>query len=228
MLGAGLVVTVGAAGMVFMRDDATPRPDRSEPTVNTASSSTTAHAEPDTTDRVAPEATPPESNVLPTGPVPSTTNAATASSPATSSATDVEIQTAVLGYYDDYWDCLRAPADCDAARVTVEGSAAFDDLTAVAQTLDQNGLFVGSEETGYVVVESIDHRGDRASVTTCWWTTAVLYLQSPVDGDPPIAQTNPPTSGHQTYELVRDAADDAWRIERADQADDLTEDINQC
>lgn len=215
MLGLGLVLMLAAASAVVLQND-TPRDDTSDPAVTTVVDS---EPRPETTTASVPAATQPASESTP-APASTTTMAL--------SGVDAEVQAAVLGYYDYYWRCLRAPAGCEPGRATAEGSTAFDELADVARTLVQNGLFVGAEDAGDIDIESIVADGDRATVTTCWWTTAVLYLQSPIQGDPPIAQTNAPTSGHQIYEVTRDQTDGIWRIQRTDQVGDLTENENQC
>lgn len=227
LLGLGLVLTLAAASAVVLQNDTAPADSTSNssipddpaqgPDTATGSVPDTAQPEPDTA-QPEPDTAQPEPDA--SQPEPTTT--------AVLSGVDVEVHAATLGYYEYYWKCLRAPAGCEPGRVTGEGSTAFDDLSDVARTLLQNGLFVGGEDEGDIHIESIAADGDRATVTTCWWTTAVLYLQSPVQGDLPIAQDNPPTSGRQIYEVVRDPVDDVWRVERSDQVGDLAENVNQC
>lgn len=138
------------------------------------------------------------------------------------------VGSAVLRYHEHYWTCLRAPAACDPARATVAGSAAFDDLATLARTFADNRLFVGPEDPGSIEIESVEIGDQRAVVTACWWTTAVLYQRSPVEGEPPVAQTASPRSGRETYEVVAQGGPEAWSVRRADRIGELTENVNQC
>ena len=133
-----------------------------------------------------------------TTPLPETTTAASTSSPVTASATttsstlavEEQVRVAAARFYDFYWQCLRKPADCDPAVVDVVDSDAFHALTKTAADLVKGGFFVGAEDPGYMVIESVEQKSDHVLVTSCWWLTAVLYGPPASPEGDPLVQNN--------------------------------------
>jgi hypothetical protein len=104
----------------------------------------------------------------------------TTSTASTASTTTVPVESQVSAdyrtLYDAYWVCLRAPAACDPSALTASVGPARAALTKTVTDLVSGGLFVGSEDSGYVVVESVAIVGSTsATVSSCWWDTGVLY-----------------------------------------------------
>ena len=158
-----------------------------------------------------------------------TTTTSTSTTAAVTTTTTVpieqQVRAAMLGYYDFYWRCLRAPEQCDPAQVTVPDSDAFNALTNTKNDLVKGHLFVGSEDVGYMVITAIEPKDDHTLVTTCWWSTAVLYLQPPVEGAPATVQNNTPSSGYETFQFVQQP-DLTWRVRRSDLVgEDSTENV---
>ena len=62
------------------------------------------------------------------------------------------------------------------------------------QALVDRGRYVGDEDPGYFVIESITVGADgtTAEVVSCWWSTGVLY-GPPVDPSRPVGPDNPAT-----------------------------------
>ena len=60
------------------------------------------------------------------------------------------------------------------------------------QALADRGRYVGEEDPGYYVIESITVGADgtTAEVVSCWWSTGVLY-GPPVDRLRPVGPDNP-------------------------------------
>jgi hypothetical protein len=155
------------------------------------------------------------------------------SSPPTTQATtttslpiEEQVRAAMLGYYDFYWRCLRAPNACDPLEVAVPDSDAFNALTATKNDLVGNGYFVGPEDVGYMVITSIEPMDDHTLVTTCWWSTAVLYFQPPDPNAPPTVQNNTPSSGIEAYQFVQ-LPDLSWKVRRGDPVGEQSTE-NQC
>jgi hypothetical protein len=191
----------------------------------------------------APETTaPPTTETVdvtdPTQPA-STAAPTTTSTPSTTSTTvpapTVEEQIAAdyQLIYDGYWACLRAPLNCDLSWLVPE-SGSEQAMLNTMQALVDRGRYVGEEDPGYYVIESIavGADGTTAEIVTCWRLTGVLY-GPPVDDSRPVGPDNPPTianntpgSGRQTDSLVR-SADGTWGVETSDVHDSLT-DVNQC
>lgn len=127
-----------------------------------------------------------------------------------------QVRAAAFVAYDGYWECLRAPADCDTSSRTLPGSDAFNASTNGYDTMIEGGLFVGDEDPGYMVIESIEIKDDHTLVTSCWRLTAVLYFQPPIEGQPPTVQNDREGWGRQTDEFVQDPDDNVWKIRRSD------------
>jgi hypothetical protein len=130
---------------------------------------------------------------------PPTTTPTTDTTPPPSAPTiplDDQIRAAYDERYHGYWACLRAPLECDTSYV-LEGSGSATALQDTMQGLADRGRFVGDDDVGYYVIESITVNGDKATVTACWWSTAVLYT-GPADPSRPIGPDNPPTIVNDT------------------------------
>ena len=67
------------------------------------------------------------------------------------------------------------------------------------QALADRGRYVGEEDPGYYVIESITVGADgtTAEVVSCWWSTGVLY-GPPVDPSRPVGPDNPATLANNT------------------------------
>ncbi len=97
------------------------------------------------------------------------------------------MKTDYLQLYDAYWACLRSPATCDASSLTSTVGPARAALTKTVADLVSGGLAIGSEDSGYVIVESVKLSGPTtALVTSCWWDTGVLYGPPAQAGGSPI------------------------------------------
>jgi hypothetical protein len=86
---------------------------------------------------------------------------------------------------------LRAPSKCDPSALTASVGPARAALAKTVSDLVSGGLFVGSEDAGYVVVESVAVTGPTsADVTSCWWDTGVLYGPPASPGGQPVVVNN--------------------------------------
>ena len=101
--------------------------------------------------------------------------------------------------YDGYWACLRAPLNCDTSWLVPERESALA-MQATMQALFDRGRYVGEEDPGYYVIESITVGTDAttAEVVSCWWSTAILY-GPPVDPSRPVGPDNPATVANNTH-----------------------------
>lgn len=98
---------------------------------------------------------------------------------------------AYLELYDAYWACLRAPELCDPIQLTASVGPARAALTKTVTDLVAGGLFVGDDDPGYVVVESVAIVDPAtAVVSSCWWDTGVLYGPPATAGGEPIVINN--------------------------------------
>ena len=129
----------------------------------------------------------------------STTVAATSSIAPTTTTTlatttgtpEAQVEDDYSQQYDEYWVCLRSPATCDPSALTASVGPARAALTKTVADLVGGGLFVGDEDTGYQVVESIDFSDSTtAVVVSCWWDTGVLYGPPAQPGGPPLIINN--------------------------------------
>jgi hypothetical protein len=185
-------------------------------TTSTSSEATTASTSRTAPSRTVPDTTAPTSTTLPT------TEAATT----TTLPVEQQVRQAMLGYYDFYWRCLRAPSECDPLEVAVPDSDAFRALTTGRDGLIKGNYFVGPEDVGYMVITAIEPAGDHTLVTTCWYSTAWLYFQPPSPGAPPTVQNNTPGSSIETYQFIQ-MPDLSWKVRRGDTVESYTEE-NRC
>ena len=118
--------------------------------------------------------------VTPTEPTasPTTTDPTTTTNTSTTTSTTVPTPTVeeqiAADYqliYDGYWACLRAPLNCDTSW-EVAGTASAMAMQATMQALADRGRYVGEEDPGYYVIESITvgPDGTTAEVVSCWWS----------------------------------------------------------
>ena len=132
--------------------------------------------------------------VEPTDPTdsPTTTDPTTTTNTSTTTSTTVPTPTVeeqiAADYqliYDGYWACLRAPLNCDLSWL-VPGSGSEQAMISTMQALADRGRYVGEEDPGYYVIESITVGADgtTAEVVSCWSSTACLY-GPPVDPSSP-------------------------------------------
>lgn len=164
-----------------------------------------------------------------------TTTISTTTSTTTVAAPTVEEQIAAdyQLIYDGYWACLRAPLNCDVSW-EVAGTDSALAMQATMQALADRGRYVGEEDPGYYVIESITvgPDGTTAEVVSCWRLTGVLY-GPPVDPSRPVSADNPatlvnntPGSARQTDRLVLGDSG-AWQVESSNYYDEIAE-VNQC
>lgn len=153
----------------------------------------------------------------------------TTTEPSTTTVPSVEdqVRAAAARTYGEYWECLRAPENCDPGRSNLPGSDAFNAQTRTNTDLVEGGLYVGEEDPGYMVVESIEIKDDHTAVTSCWRLTAVLYFQPPIEGQPATVQNNTPGYSRQVDEFVQDPDDDLWKIRRSDLIEQEAN-VNDC
>lgn len=138
-------------------------------------------------------------------PTTSTTSTTSTSAPATTAASttttlaptttavpvEARVKADFLALYDAYWTCLRSPKDCDPTKLTASVGPARDALTKTLNDLVTGGLFAGTEDPGYVVVQSITVAGPTtATVTYCAWDTGVLYGPPAKPGGAPVVVNN--------------------------------------
>jgi len=101
------------------------------------------------------------------------------------------VTAAYLELYDAYWACLRAPELCDPTQLTASVGPARAALTKTVTDLVTAGLFVGDDDQGYVVVESVAIVDPAtAVVSSCWWDTGVLYGPPATAGGDPVVINN--------------------------------------
>lgn len=200
------LLTAGCSGSGADQDDpaAAEGTTPTEPTDTTAVMTTTT-TQPPTTTMVPPPTT---STVAPTTTSTSTSTSTTLAEPSVEEL-EAEIAAAYEDVYWGYWACLRSPLDCDVSWLEPD-SGSYSAMFATMEALAERDRFVGDDDVGYYVIESIELSDDRteATVVTCWWSTAVLYT-TPADPGRPAGPDNPPTivnntpsSGRQIDELV--------------------------
>lgn len=189
--------------------------DTTGPPVTTQATPVTT--EPQVTEPATTEATPSTTTAQTTEPAPTTTEP----------SIEDQITEASFRVYDLYWSCLRTPNNCDVGAGYLPESDAFMALTNTLEDLDAGGLYVGEDDVGYQVIDSIEIKDDHTAVTTCWWATGVLYLMPPSEGAEITVQNDSRESGLQVDEFVQDPQDGVWKIRRSDQLT-TTEGENTC
>ena len=219
------VVVLVAALCACSDDDSSDDATTTEPSVSTPAPSTTEDI--DVTDPTQPPAT--------VATVTTSTSTTTTSTTTTSAPPTVEEQIAAdyQLIYDGYWACLRAPLNCDMSWL-VSGSGGEEGMINTMQALVDRGRYVGEEDPGYYVIESITVGADgrTADVVSCWRLTGVLY-GPPVDPTRPVGPDNPatlvnntPGSGRQTDKLILGESG-VWQIDGSIYYDEVTN-VNQC
>lgn len=134
--------------------------------------------------------------------------------PTTTVAVSDQVRAAAQAFVPYYVGCLRQPATCDVARFTAEGSDARAAATKTIADLVRGGFFVGDEDPGVVVIDSIEVRADHVLVTTCEWSTMILYGPPATPGGPPLVQNDTHGTTYIDRQWVLDGG--AWRIRRSD------------
>ena len=124
-----------------------------------------------------------------------------------------------------YVACLRKPAACDVTTFTADGSDARSVFTQTIGDLTRGGFFVGEEDPGYVVIEAVEPKADHVLVTTCEWSTMILYGPPASPGGAPLVQNDTHGTTHGTREWVLDAG--TWKIRRADTTSTAVG-VNEC
>lgn len=216
-LSGGITAVAIALGLVGCSggSDATASPDPTDVTTTAAPTTTTPTLTTPATESVPPSTTMPE---------PTTTLSVNTTAAVTTPLTpEDQVREAYQGIYDGYWACLRAPLACDTSWL-LEGSPSAAAMTNTMQALVDRDRYVGDDDVGYYVIESIEFLDDAtAEVTACWWSTAVLY-GAPIDPDRPAGPDNPatvvnntPGSGRQVDRLTRDGA--AWPLSSSESID---------
>lgn len=195
--------------MFFMRWRATVRTTLAAGIVILAAGCSTGPA--DTSTDTSPDTTPvtptaPSSTTAPTPttsaatlpPPAATTTTTTTPGDATTTSTEPEdleasVRAAYEHRYQSYWACLRSPHDCDLSYL-LPGSPAEINMREGLIALVNRDRYVGPDDVGYYKIDSIafDVSGAEATVTACWWSTAVLY-GAPVDSNRDPGPDNPPT-----------------------------------
>ena len=171
--------------------------------------------DPATTEASTPPSSVTAEPVDPTEPTdsPTTTDPTTTTNTSTTTSTTVPTPTVeeqiAADYqliYDGYWACLRAPLNCDTSWL-VSGGGSEQALINTMQALVDRGRYVGDEDPGYFVIESITVGADgtTAEVVSCWSSTAVLY-------GPPVDPTRPVGPGQSTdpRRTTLQTAADSW------------------
>jgi hypothetical protein len=174
-------------------DDAT---DDTTPTAVSESTPTTTTEDVDVTDPTEPPAT--------TAPMTTSTTTTTTTTTVPPPTVEEQIAADYQLIYDGYWTCLRAPLNCDTSWLVPDSESAIA-MTNTMQALADRGRYVGEEDPGYYVIESITLGADgtTAEVVACWWSTAILY-GPPVDPSRPVGPDNPATLANNTPDSGRE------------------------
>lgn len=162
-------------------------------------------------------------------PVTTTATNATTSRPTVPPSTTIpvvdQVRVAAQAFVPYYVACLRKPTACDVETFTAEGSDARAAFVKTIGDLARGGFFVGDEDPGYVVIEAIDVNADHVLVTTCEWSTMVLYGPPASAGGDPLVQNNTNGSTHGTRQWVPEAV--TWKIRRTDTISTAVG-VNEC
>ncbi len=192
-----------------------------EATPTTAADPATTAA---TTTTAAPSTQPPPTEAPTTTPPPTTPAPTTA--PPTTAPRDIvaEVTQAALAYDAWYVECLRNPPACDPSIVAVEGSDAFNALTRTRDELISAGFYVGQEDRGYTIVESVEVMSDHVLATVCGYTTLILYGPPGLDGQPTV-QNDTAGTVRENWQFVE--SDGRWMFTRGDILSQESE-VNTC
>jgi hypothetical protein len=88
------------------------------------------------------------------------------------------------------------------------------------------GLFVGPDDVGYVVVESVTVSGPTtATVSSCWWDTGVLYGPPATAGGDPVVVNN--VQATSRFETTMELEGGRW-LTSEEKRTDHVEGVNQC
>ena len=158
---------------------------------------------------------------VPTSTLAPTTTIATS----TSLALVDQVRAAAESYASFYVGCLRAPSSCDVTQFTAEGSDARQSLTRTVGDLRTGGFFVGTEDPGYTVIVSIEPKEDHTLVTTCEWSTMILYGPPATPGGAPIVQNDTHGTTRGARQWVMDGG--TWKIRHTDTLSTTTG-VNEC
>ena len=137
----------------------------------------------------------------------------------------VQVRAAAEAFVPYYVACLRKPATCDVTTFTAESSNARSAFTRTIGDLARGGFFVGDEDPGYVVIDTIEVSTDHILVTTCEWSTMILYGPPTSPGGAPIVQNDTHGTTHIDRQWVLE--DRAWKVR--DEVDRPgTVGVNEC
>jgi hypothetical protein len=199
-------------------DDSTDDPTTTEVSESTPAPPTTEGV--DITDPTQPPATAAPTTTAATT---TTTTTSTTLPPAT---VEEQIASDYQLIYDGYWACLRAPLNCDTSWLVPEHESALA-MQATMQALFDRGRYVGDEDPGYYVIESITigPDGTTAEVVSCWSSTAILY-GPPVDPSRPVGPDNPATLANNSPDSARlldrlSLVDTRWAQTGSDRLEDI-------
>ena len=126
-----------------------------------------------------------------------------------------QVRAAAEAFVSYYVACLRKPASCDVTKFTAVGSNARSAFTRTIGDLARGGFFVGDEDPGSVVIEAIEVNTDHVLVTTCEWSTMILYGPPATTGGGPIVQNDTHGTTHIDRQWV--LGDGTWKVR--DEAD---------
>ena len=136
-----------------------------------------------------------------------------------------QVRAAAQAFGPYYVACLRTPSACDVTTFTAEGSDARSAFVKTIGDLVRGGFFVGDEDPGYVVVDSIELKADHTLVTTCEWSTMILYGPPATPGGAPIVQNDTHGTTRGARQWVLDGG--TWKIRQADTLSTTTG-VNEC
>ena len=206
----GLIALIAACGSGPTRRAATTSTGAALPT--TAPTSAVVTSAPAPTSSTAPHA-------------PSVTASTTSTPVPTSVPTVDQVRTAAEAFAAYYVECLRKPNECDVAKYTVDASDARAAFTKTIGDLTTSGFFVGAEDPGYTVIESVDQQADFVLVKTCEWSTMVLYGPPATPSGPPLVQNDTHGTTHIERQWVLEGG--TWKIRRSDTTGTAVG-VNEC
>ena len=136
-----------------------------------------------------------------------------------------QVRAAAQAFVPYYVACLRAPSTCDVTTFTAEGSDARTAFTKTIGDLDRGGFFVGDEDPGYVVIDSIELKADHTLVTTCEWSTMILYGPPATPGGAAIVQNDTHGTTRIDRQWVLDGG--TWKVRHEDDRPGAVG-VNEC